>query len=77
MKKLPVISGEKLIKTLRKRGFSVVRQKGSHVRLKYKTIEKTRKLTIPLHDLLKKGTLAKILKEAGVSREELLDLMKK
>jgi predicted RNA binding protein YcfA (HicA-like mRNA interferase family) len=30
----PVVSGERLIKTLRKEGWEVVRQRGSHVRLK-------------------------------------------
>ncbi|MDI6807325.1 MAG: type II toxin-antitoxin system HicA family toxin [Candidatus Aenigmarchaeota archaeon] len=31
MKKLPVLSGKKVIKALSKVGFQVVRQKGSHV----------------------------------------------
>lgn len=57
MKNLPVVSGKNLIKALRKYGFWVERQKGAHVRLKYKSIDKTVKLTIPLHDPLKKGIL--------------------
>lgn len=77
MKKMPVVSGEKLIKALRKYGFWVDRQKGSHVRLKYKSLDKTIKLTIPLHDPLKKGTLNRILKDAGISVEELLELMER
>ena len=76
MKNLPVVSGKDLIKALRKYGFGVERQKGAHVRLKYKSIDKTVKLTIPLHDPLKKGTLNKILKDAGISVEELRSLMK-
>ena len=31
MAKIPVISGEKLIKLLKKAGFEVIRQRGSHV----------------------------------------------
>lgn len=77
MKNLPVISGKNLIMALRKYGFFVERQKGSHVRLKYKTIKKTIKLTVPLHDSLKKGTLNRILKDAGISVEELRSLMKR
>lgn len=77
MKNLPVISGKKLIMALRKYGFFVERQKGSHVQLKYKTIEKTIKLTVPLHDPLKKGTLNRILKDAGISVEELGSLIKR
>ena len=77
MKNLPVISGKILIRALRKYGFLVERQKGSHVRLKYKSVNKTLKLTIPLHDPLKKGTLNKILKDAGISVEEIKVLLKK
>jgi|LGVE01.1.fsa_nt_gb predicted RNA binding protein YcfA (HicA-like mRNA interferase family) len=77
MKNLPVVSGKDLIKALRKYGFWVERQKGAHVRLKYKSIDKTVKLTIPLHDPLKKGTLNRILKDAGISVEELRSLMKR
>jgi predicted RNA binding protein YcfA (HicA-like mRNA interferase family) len=77
MKNFPVISGKNLIMALRQYGFFVERQKGSHVRLKYKTIEKTIKLTVPLHDPLKKGTLNRILKDAGISVEELRSLMKR
>ena len=77
MKNLPVVSGKKLIKALRKYGFWVERQKGAHVRLKYKSIDKTVKLTVPLHDPLKKGTLNKILKDAGISVEEIKVLLKK
>jgi len=34
MRKLPVVSGRKIIKALKKKNFLVVSQKGSHVRLK-------------------------------------------
>ena len=77
MKNLPVVSGKILIRALRKYGFLVERQKGSHVRLKYKNSSKTLKLTVPLHDPLKKGTLNRILKDAGISVEEIRILLKK
>jgi predicted RNA binding protein YcfA (HicA-like mRNA interferase family) len=32
--KLPVVSGEQLIKALQKLGYTVVRQRGTHIRLK-------------------------------------------
>jgi len=55
--KLPVVSGEKLIRALEKLGYEVVRQKGSHVRL-YPPADSGRKpTTVPLHDELAKGTL--------------------
>jgi predicted RNA binding protein YcfA (HicA-like mRNA interferase family) len=73
MSKLPVISGEELIKVLKKLGYEVVRQKGSHVRLK---AEGKPSLTVPCHKTLKPGLLNKILKEVGLSREEFDFLLK-
>ncbi len=52
--RLPVVSGENVIKALHKVGFRVVRQKGSHVRLEKKTEKGTIKVTAPLHPALKK-----------------------
>lgn len=75
MTKLPSISGREAIRALRKAGFLVVRQRGSHVRLKKRTKEGTIKLTIPLHSTLKKGTLSHIIKDAELSIEEFLELL--
>ncbi len=73
--KLPIVSGEDVIKALHKVGFRVVRQKGSHVRLEKRTDERIIKVTVPLHRSLKKGTLRIILKQAGLSIEEFLKLI--
>lgn len=54
--KLPVASGRDVIKALSKAGFRVARQKGSHARLEKVEGEKTIKLTVPMHETLKKGT---------------------
>ena len=64
--KLPIISGLETIKRLKKHGFIAVRQKGDHVRME-KFDEKIIKLTVPLHNELKKGTLRRIIKDAGLS----------
>ena len=71
MAKLPVLSGNELVKFLTKAGFQVVRQKGSHVSLQkenYKTV-------IPLHNELAKGTILGILKQCGLSKEDLQNLI--
>ncbi len=68
--KLPQISGFKLIKILNKAGFGVMRKKGSHVRLEKITGGKIIKLTVPMHDRLKKGTLSRIIKDSKLSEEE-------
>ena len=73
--KLPVISGEELIRVLKKLGYEAVRQKGSHVRL-YPPANSSRKpTTVPLHDELAKGTLKEILSDAGITVEQLIDAL--
>lgn len=52
-----------------KKGFVVSRQKGSHVVLKS---QDGRRVTVPLHEELDRGTLLEILAEAGISKEEFL-----
>ncbi len=73
--KLPQISGLKLIKILHKAGFIIIRQRGSHVRLEKKINNETIKLTVPLHNKLKKGTLLSIIKASKLSEEEFNELL--
>ena len=68
--KLPQISGKETIRKLQKAGFIATRQKGSHMRLEKRRSERLVKLTIPLHKALKKGTLLRIIKDAGLTPEE-------
>lgn len=70
--KLPVLSGWEAIKILKRAGFVATRQKGSHVRLEKSTPDKTIKLTVPLHPELKKGTLKRIISDAGLTVEEFM-----
>lgn len=67
--RLPVVSGAKLIDVLQKLGWEVARQRGSHVRLKHQ--DRAVSLVVPLHRELKRGTLNGILRDAGLSRDEL------
>lgn len=64
---LPTVSGLDTIKRLKKAGFVIVRQRGDHVRLEKNLRDKSIKLTVPLHDALKKGTLRHIIKNAELS----------
>jgi predicted RNA binding protein YcfA (HicA-like mRNA interferase family) len=72
LRKLPVVSGEKLIKVLSRLGYEIVRQRGSHVRLRKSTVAGDHNITVPLHDDLAKGTFNDILSDVsiwnGVSR---------
>jgi predicted RNA binding protein YcfA (HicA-like mRNA interferase family) len=79
LRKLPVASGEKLIKVLGKLGYEVIRQKGSHVRLGKSTEAGEHKITVPLHDELAKGTLNDILVDVsiwnGISKDALIEML--
>ena len=70
--KLPVISGEDLIRVLQKFGYEIVRQKGSHVRLRNESQRQSLPVTVPLHKEIARGTLKSILADASISVEELL-----
>ncbi|HMZ32247.1 MAG: type II toxin-antitoxin system HicA family toxin [Methanoregulaceae archaeon] len=54
---LPVVSGRDLIKVLSRLGYQVVRQRGSHARLKCTTSSGEHAITIPLHEEIAPGTL--------------------
>lgn len=71
--RLPVVSGAELIAALEKVGWEIVRQRGSHVRLRH--AERSLFLVVPLHRELKRGTLAGILRDAGLDRDELRRLL--
>ncbi len=67
--RLPVISGGQLMKALERAGWQMVRQRGSHVRMKHP--ERRISVTVPLHRELKRGTLAGILNDAGLDGDRL------
>jgi len=69
----PVVSGQQLIKALEKDGWTVVRQRGSHVRLKKPG--RRYALVVPLHKEVRKGTLSGILRDANLSSDELRRLL--
>jgi predicted RNA binding protein YcfA (HicA-like mRNA interferase family) len=71
--RLPVVSGAQLVAALERLGWQVLRQRGSHVRLRHP--DRLVFLVVPLHRELKKGTLNGILKDAGLDRDQLRDLM--
>jgi predicted RNA binding protein YcfA (HicA-like mRNA interferase family) len=66
---LPNCTGKEAVKALERLGYRVVRQSGSHVRLKYPG---RTSLTVPVHHGkdLAKGTLRKIINDSKFSVEE-------
>ena len=75
MSKVPSLNYDKLISALRRNGWIVVRQKGSHIRLQKSTQEGTLKLTIPAHRPIKRSTLSHILKQSKLTVEQLNELL--
>nr|MDO8081512.1 type II toxin-antitoxin system HicA family toxin [Candidatus Freyarchaeota archaeon] len=73
-KKLPCISGKKVIKILAKVGFRTSNIKGSHCIL-IRDVNPPVIVVVPLHNKLKKGTLRNIIKDAGLTREEFFELL--
>jgi predicted RNA binding protein YcfA (HicA-like mRNA interferase family) len=74
MSKLPVISASNLIKILSKLGYHVDHQTGSHIILRNNK-PPFRRLTIPNHKEIAKGTLNAIIEDAGLTRDEFLSLL--
>jgi predicted RNA binding protein YcfA (HicA-like mRNA interferase family) len=76
MSKLPVITSKKLVRILNKIGFQLDHKTGSHF-IFYNPKSKKRTV-VPYHIKdLPQGTLMNILKEAGITKEEFLRLVKK
>lgn len=70
--KPPVVSRRDVIRALKKIGFKVVKIKGSHAKLK----NKNRTVIVPLHSELSKGTLLSIIRQAGITKQQLVELLK-
>ncbi len=73
---LPTISGKKVIKALGRVGFAVEGKKGSHVKLKKKTGGKVLVVIVPDHTVIARGTLMSIIRQAALSKEEFLHLLR-
>jgi predicted RNA binding protein YcfA (HicA-like mRNA interferase family) len=78
--KLPVIPGKNLIRFLNGLGYSIVRQRGSHIRMEKITAAGTHKITIPNHNPVAKGTLNDIMGKVAIwnqmSKETLIEMLK-
>jgi len=73
MTKLPTdLSGQELIRILTRIGFVFQRQRGSHIILRRES--PFARVSVPDHKVLRVGTLRTILREAGLSVEQLAAL---
>ena len=72
MSKLPSLSWREVVKALRKEGFQIAKQKGSHLIL----VKNERIVPVPKHEQIKKGLLIAIMEEEGLTQEEFQKLLK-
>lgn len=72
---IPSLAYPAIISALERDGWRFSRQKGSHIRLTKFMEGRLRKLTVPAHRPVKRSTLAKIIKQAGLNLEEFLTLL--
>lgn len=74
--KLPVVSGRQVVRVLELVGYDVVRQRGSHIRLRDESDLEHLPVTVPDHRTLKPGLLRQILRDANLTVDEFSDLLK-
>lgn len=71
MPKLPRVSGAQAVRALERLGFAVARQRGSHIVMRRGSTG----CVVPNHRELKTGTLAGVLKQAGVSVDDFINAL--
>jgi predicted RNA binding protein YcfA (HicA-like mRNA interferase family) len=73
---LPVVSGRQVVRALERAGYRIVRQRGSHIRLRDESNPNHFPVTVPDHKNLKSGLLRQILRDANLTVDEFLELLK-
>ena len=73
MARLPVLSGDEFVRAVAKIGFALDHTEGSHMILLGRT---GRRLSVPRHKELGRGLLRALIRDAGLTREEFLDLLR-
>ena len=73
MSRLPRISGQQCAKALGKAGFAKIRQQGSHIILRRD--DPFAQVVVPDHKELDRGTLRAIIRQAGLSVDEFINLL--
>ncbi|MBI4296836.1 MAG: type II toxin-antitoxin system HicA family toxin [Chloroflexi bacterium] len=76
MPKLPSVKGHEVLRVLLKAGFYIHHQRGSHARL-FHSQRTDLRITVPIHSKdLPERTLRAILKQADLTEEDFLNLLK-
>ena len=73
MSRLPVCSGAGAVRAFHRLGYEVDHQTSSHIILRHPS---QRRLTVPNHRELAKGTLRALIREAGLTKEQFVELLR-
>ena len=74
MSRLPVVSGQDAVRAFAKLGYAVDHQTGSHIILRQQQ-PPHRRLTVPDHRELSKGTLRALIRQAGLTVDTFRELL--
>ncbi len=74
--KLPIVSGRQAVRVFERIGYVVVRQRGSHIRLRDESNPNHLPLTVPDHAFLKPGLLHQLLRDADLTVEQFISLLR-
>jgi len=75
MTKVPSLNFDTVVRALKRGGWVVVRQRGSHIRLHCRCGAETLKIIVPAHRPIKRSTLAHILKQARMTVDQFFELL--
>lgn len=71
--KYPSLKSSEVVRRLMRLGFVFKSQRGSHAKYVKRVVGwPTRTVIVPMHDTVSKGTLQKILLQAGLSLDEFM-----
>ncbi|MGB9846765.1 MAG: type II toxin-antitoxin system HicA family toxin [Desulfotomaculales bacterium] len=75
MSRLPRVTGKEVVNALKKAGFVVIRIQGSHHHLRKPGTKSL--VTVPVHpgEIIKPKLLKNVLEQAGITPEELKELI--
>ena len=76
MGRIPIKTPREIIKAFSLIGYQIIRQRGSHIRLVNPLNHSRKPITIPNHEIVKPGLLRKILRDAGLTVDDLVELLK-
>lgn len=74
MSRLPQVSGRDVVRVLRKIGYEQDHMRGSHIVMRQAEASH-RRITVPDHNPVAKGTLRAIIRQVGLTVEEFVSLL--